>query len=70
MYWLLINTSNPSEYEVSRAFIQTEANPELIPNCYSSLCHFDLFVWLLLDKNYSLLFDRNSKIIIVTCYII
>ncbi|KAF0748698.1 phosphatidylinositol-glycan biosynthesis class F protein [Aphis craccivora] len=42
---------------MSNAFIQTEADPELILNCFSSLCHFDLFVWLLLDKNYSLLFD-------------
>lgn len=70
---LLINTSNSStEYKVPVTFAQTEANkdPELIPHCFSSFCYLGLFVWLLLDKNYNLLIDRNSLIIIITCYMI
>ncbi|KAL4089360.1 hypothetical protein QTP88_024407 [Uroleucon formosanum] len=69
---VLINASNLSEYKVPGAFIQTEANkdPELIPHCFSSFCYLGLFVWLLLDRNYNLLIDRNSMIIIVTCYTI
>lgn len=69
---VLINTSNPSEYKVQSAFIQTEAikDPELIPHCFSSFCYLGLFVWLLLDRNYNLLIDRNSMVIIVTCYTI
>lgn len=69
---VLINTSNSSEFKPASTFIQTEANmdPELIPHCFSSFCYLGLFVWLLLDKNYNLLIDRNCLIIIVTCYII
>lgn len=69
---VLINTSNSSEFKPPSTFIQTEANmdPELIPHCFSSFCYLGLFVWLLLDKNYNLLIDRNCLIIIVTCYMI
>lgn len=70
---VLINTSNSCfEYKAPVTFDQTEANkdPELIPHCFSSFCYLGLFVWLLLDKNYNLLIDRNSLIIVVACYLI
>lgn len=60
------------EYKTPSAFVQTDANkdPELIPHCFSSFCYLGLCVWLLLDKNYNLLFDRSSVIVIVACYAI
>ncbi|VVC31410.1 GPI biosynthesis protein Pig-F [Cinara cedri] len=69
---VVINTSNSPEYKTSGTFNQIEANkdPELIPHCISSFCYLGLFVWLLLDKNYNLLLDRNSLVIVVTCYTI
>lgn len=69
---VLISTSNSSEYKASNIPLQTEANkdPELVPHCFSSFCYLGLFVWLLLNNNYNLLFDRNSIIIIVACYMI
>lgn len=69
---VLINASNSSDYKAQTAFIQPEANkdPELIPYCLSSFCYLGLFVWLLLDKNYNLLINRNSFIVIVICYVI
>lgn len=70
---VLINTSNSSECKApSTSHIQTEASkdPELIPHCFSSFCYLGLFIWLLLDKNYNLLINRNSLKIVVTCYLI
>lgn len=46
----------------------------MIQNFYhTTSAHFIIWVhleWLSLDRNYNLLFDRNSTIIIVTYYII
>lgn len=70
---VLINSPSSSDYKVPSApLIQTEASkdPELIPHCFSSFCYLGLFVWLLLDKNYNLLINRNSLRIIITCYVI
>lgn len=69
---VLINTSNPTEYKAPSTFIQTEANkdPELIPHCFSSFCYLGLFVWLLLDKNYNLLINRKSLVVVFICYVI
>lgn len=69
---VLINAPSPSEYKAPPSYALTEANkdPELIPHCFSSFCYLGLFVWLLLDKNYNRLIDRNSLIVIVACYVI
>ncbi|XP_050430677.1 phosphatidylinositol-glycan biosynthesis class F protein [Adelges cooleyi] len=68
----LVNTYDSSEYKPTDEYIEVEANkdPELIPYCCSSFCYLGVFIWLLLDKNYNLLLDRNCLYIIATCYVI
>lgn len=58
------------EYKMPNAFVQADANkdPELIPHCFSSFCYLGLCVWLLLNKNYNLLYDRGSAIVVAACY--
>ncbi|XP_050531969.1 phosphatidylinositol-glycan biosynthesis class F protein [Daktulosphaira vitifoliae] len=69
---VLINNFDSSDFKLSNIYTETEANkdPDLIPHCFSSFCYLGLLIWLLLDKNYILLLDRNCLFIIATCYII
>lgn len=63
-------SSDHGNVSVTFSEINAHKDSELIPYCFSSFCYLGLFIWLLLDKNYNRLVDRNSLVVIATCYTI